>query len=91
MVVWSALEPSRLGRLLLENRPLTYVGRISYGLYLWHPLALRLVERANRGWGLGTAPLLVTHVAVSLLVATLSFTLFERPILNFKERFRYGT
>jgi peptidoglycan/LPS O-acetylase OafA/YrhL len=90
VVVWSALEPSRLGRLLLENRALTYVGRISYGLYLWHPLALRLIERANRGWRLGAAPLLVTNLAVSLLVATLSFTLFERPILNFKERFRYG-
>jgi peptidoglycan/LPS O-acetylase OafA/YrhL len=90
VVVWSALEPRPLGRLLLENRALTYVGRISYGLYLWHPLTMRLVTRANRDWSLGLVPLLLTNLAVSLLVAALSFTLFERPILGFKERFRYG-
>ncbi len=63
---------------LLSLRPLRYVGRISYGLYLWHfPLFILLnpARTGLDGWGL-----LTLRLAVTGLVATASFYLVEQPI-----------
>ena len=56
-----------------------FVGRISYGLYLWHyPLALLVRQH------LGVAGLPVTLV-VSFILAVVSWYLIERPFM------RHGT
>jgi peptidoglycan/LPS O-acetylase OafA/YrhL len=58
--------------------PVRYVGRISYGLYLWHyPLFLWLNSQHT---GLAGHRLLALRVAVTFAVATASFYLVERPI-----------
>ncbi|HEX5531775.1 MAG TPA: acyltransferase [Methylomirabilota bacterium] len=81
--------PTRLSRLLLENRPLVWVGRISYGLYLWHFPIFRGMLNPTRMGKLGiTGPALFTvRFAVAFLVAALSFWLLERPFLRMKRRF----
>jgi peptidoglycan/LPS O-acetylase OafA/YrhL len=81
--------PSRLSRLLLENRPLVWVGRISYGLYLWHFPIFNGVLNPTRMAKLGiTGPALLTlRFAIAFLVAALSFSLIERPFLRLKRRF----
>jgi peptidoglycan/LPS O-acetylase OafA/YrhL/lysophospholipase L1-like esterase len=62
----------------LSVAPLRYVGRISYGMYLWHfPLFIYL---DNARTGLTGYPLFAVRVAVTLVVATASFYLIERPI-----------
>jgi peptidoglycan/LPS O-acetylase OafA/YrhL len=66
---------------VLSLRPLRYIGRISYGLYLYHwPLYQWLtVERLHlSGW-----PLFGVRGVASLAVAALSFRFLETPI-------RYG-
>jgi peptidoglycan/LPS O-acetylase OafA/YrhL len=61
------------------------VGRISYGLYLWHwPVFLVCTETRL---GLGFWPTLVVRVAVTFAAAGLSWRLVERPVLMFKRRF----
>ncbi len=62
----------------LANPVFVYVGRISYGLYLWHfPLfALLDAERVHL-YGL---PLLAVRFAVTFVVATASYYLVELPI-----------
>jgi peptidoglycan/LPS O-acetylase OafA/YrhL len=60
----------------LDWRPLAYLGRISYGVYLWHYLFI--------WWGL---PWPVV-IALSLLVASASYALIERPFLRLKDRLR---
>ena len=62
----------------LGNPAFVYLGRISYGVYLWHfPLfALMDAERMHL-YGL---PLLAVRVAVTLVVATASYYLVELPI-----------
>ncbi len=60
----------------LRWSPLAYIGRISYGIYLWHYLLI--------WWGL---PWPVV-VGISVLVASLSYALIERPFLRLKDRLR---
>ncbi len=74
----------------LEIRPARYLGKISYGLYVYHfPIIWFVARMADLGI---KDPILKPLTAVVALVATivlasLSFYLLERPILNLKDRF----
>ena len=69
----------------LQLRPLVFVGVISYGVYLLHMLAANTVRPlANAQHGVAVFAL---TVVVVLLAATLSYRIFETPILRFKRRF----
>ena len=64
--------------MLLGLAPIRFVGRISYGLYLWHyPLFIWLDHERT---GLYGVRLLALRVGVTLLVASASFFFVERPI-----------
>jgi peptidoglycan/LPS O-acetylase OafA/YrhL len=76
VAVWSASH-ARPGA-LLASAPLRWIGRISYGIYLWHWPVIVLLTSSRTG--LARPALLVAQVAVTLLAATLSFHLVERPI-----------
>jgi peptidoglycan/LPS O-acetylase OafA/YrhL len=71
--------------------PLIYLGRISFGLYVFHLLAIQVVEIyksifALSGWygyiGGAAASLLLT-----IIMAALSYRFLETPFLRLKERF----
>ena len=62
---------------MLAARPLQAVGRISYGLYLWHWPAFLVVNRAHTGL---TGPMLAARFAITFALAFLSYRLVEQPI-----------
>ncbi len=63
---------------LLSLRPLPYLGKISYGMYLWYWPVL-LVMTAQRTHLAGVA-LLAARLAVIVAIAAVSFHLIESPI-----------
>jgi peptidoglycan/LPS O-acetylase OafA/YrhL len=62
----------------LANPLFVYLGKISYGLYLWHfPLFLLLDAERMHLYGL---PLLAVRIGATVVVATASYYLVELPI-----------
>lgn len=77
VILW-ALSGRAVG--ILKLRPLVYVGRISYTFYLVHLAAITIVRQHLHHHSVWIA------LAVSLLYATLSWHLMERPILKGDDR-----
>jgi peptidoglycan/LPS O-acetylase OafA/YrhL len=63
---------------VLSVAPLVFVGRISYGLYLYHWPLFLVIDHAHTG--LLGAPLLAVRLAATFSVAIASYYLLEEPI-----------
>jgi peptidoglycan/LPS O-acetylase OafA/YrhL len=88
---------SLLGR-FLSTRWLRYVGKISYGIYLMHYPIFVLWARFIASENFLPSNLLarnllafVGQILLAILAATISWRLFEQPILRLKERFPSGS
>ncbi|MCP4087542.1 MAG: acyltransferase [Actinomycetia bacterium] len=63
------------------------IGKLSYGIYLFHMIVVNVVERAMGEAMAGyTAVLFLTTLAATIGVASLSWRYFESPILAHKKR-----
>jgi peptidoglycan/LPS O-acetylase OafA/YrhL len=65
-------------RSALSVAPLVFVGKISYGVYLYH-WPIYVVVDADRV-GFGGAPLVLVRLGFTFVVAAASFFFFEQPI-----------
>jgi peptidoglycan/LPS O-acetylase OafA/YrhL len=85
LITLGATGGTRIGTLLLANRPLTFLGLISYSLYLWHYPLLAAAQASGWMSGVRFAPWLVVGlfmVPLILLVAWLSWRYVEQPFLR---------
>jgi peptidoglycan/LPS O-acetylase OafA/YrhL len=78
---------------VLELRPLLYLGQISYGLYVLHPLIIGLARwtfhRLGRPYPNQPAVMFVILVAATIVVAACSWHLYEKPLNDLKRRFDF--
>ena len=82
------------GRVWLDYPAIDFVGKISFGIYIYHPLVIFALAAAKRhalpdalSGGAAEVGLYLVVVAATMLVAWLSYALVERPILRFKARY----
>ncbi|MEA2373852.1 MAG: hypothetical protein QOD53_315 [Thermoleophilaceae bacterium] len=74
-------------RRVLAWRPLLWVGRVSYGAFLFHVAVLEQLKRWDFGsWANDVTPYLWFPVALAgtLAIAAVSWYAFERPLLSLK-------
>lgn len=76
----------------LDNPVMRYIGRISYGLYLYHYPVYRALGVLPEDHGSTPAPLWMGAVAIAatFALASLSYALIESPILRFKDRLKFA-
>jgi peptidoglycan/LPS O-acetylase OafA/YrhL len=93
IIISLQLGPPKLLKLFLEGSILVWIGRLSYGLYLWHKLVyvimdsvLPLISVRSSTMQLIVLPLLI-KVGSALLVASASYYFLEKPFLSLKKRF----
>ena len=78
LIVAVAADKTSPVALLLSLAPFVFIGKISYALYLWHPIILYAFHRTT----------VVAEVALSFVAATLSYYVVELPFLRLKRRDR---
>jgi peptidoglycan/LPS O-acetylase OafA/YrhL len=73
--------------LRLENKAFHYLGKISYGLYMYHPLAIVIAIKLLSLAGI-TAPAFqyLTSVLLTILIAGLSYEYFEAYFIRKKAK-----
>ncbi|WP_409527079.1 acyltransferase family protein [Rhizobium sp. P32RR-XVIII] len=80
-------------RRLLQLPPIVAIGRVSYGVYLFHPIVLSLLVKAQ-AWipvdvsEQGPGRFAVGTIA-TLMVASISWLAFEKPLNQLKRHFPY--
>lgn len=81
VIIW----PPKFALLILRFAPLVWIGRVSYGLYLWHwPVREFIYQRRILPASFAE---LMTAVVLSLLFTTLSYYVVEKRFLRWKKRF----
>ncbi len=75
----------------LEYKWISYLGKISYGLYLYHViavvLAINIMKHIQPGSAVAYNFLLYTiSIAVTILICVASFELLEKPLLRYKDK-----
>lgn len=91
IIVTVAANPRNVIR--VENRAFEYLGTISYGLYMFHMIAVYMTSATFKAWRwwegnlwLYCAGYYIMACGMTVLLAHLSYRWFEKPFLRLKDR-----
>ncbi len=91
MLIFWSLKPPGYVKSVLNWRPLAYVGKISYGIYIfhwpilhWYERSLGIDNRSDIGWAF-----FALYSTTVIVAAAISYHLLEKPFLNLKRWFQY--
>ena len=75
-------------KISLENKYFNYLGNISYGLYMYHPIGIMLAIFLTVAIGHPTNWLIYPlSLLFTIIIAGLSYRYFETYFLKFKHKF----
>ena len=72
---------------ILDSAPLRYLGKISYGFYVYHTAVIWFILKFNIFFENGTLGIYLFALVITILIASLSFYLLEKPISDLKDKF----
>lgn len=87
LLILTGVGGDRLANALFGNRPMVFLGLVSYSLYLWHlPIIDWLIALPGLQplMGQGFTARLAVTLAATLAVATLSYVAVERPVMRWR-------
>ncbi len=75
----------------LSGSIISYLGKISYGLYIYHYFIIAIVVSLFKKYSLphylGAPEVFWTALILTIMISSLSYHLLEKPVLNLKTRF----
>lgn len=92
VVIILNVSTNKKGMLLLENKLFNFLGKISYGLYMYHMMivvfVIQMIAKIHGKIGVKENILIYfCSISLSILVAWLSYQYFEKPFLKLKSKF----
>ncbi len=95
-ILWILAHPSAVISRLLRSSILRFLGSISYGIYVWHLIVLRIInqlfmhgiqEGLYQHIGLMKYFPLICFLFLTILLASITYFLVEKPFMNLKNFF----
>lgn len=84
VILWIATHKSSKVNYLLQIKPLVWIGKTSYGIYLWHAAAISFT--AQFSWFPATK--LLVALILTFAATAISYYVIELPFLRQKEHFK---
>ncbi len=84
LIIFLALQSKLLGL-----KPFPYLGKISYGLYAYHAMAIFLLDKVVPQGSWVKLLMIPAKFLIAIAIASLSYKFIETPILKLKERFTF--
>jgi len=83
------LATNNNGGLILENKIFNYLGKISYGLYMYHVIAIVICIQLFNFFGILNYHifLLLTCLSVTILLASISYKFIEKRFISLKTKY----
>jgi peptidoglycan/LPS O-acetylase OafA/YrhL len=83
VIIWIANRRKGVGNKILECGPMVWIGKTSYGIYLWHSIAFAYIHQIE-----ATPKFkLLAALALTLSLTAISYYALELPFLKLKKRF----
>ncbi len=89
VMLLAVLETQWSAKRVLQNRALRAIGKVSYGIYLWHYFVFYVLSRHTRSWNPGGR--VIVGVALTTVAVLFSWYVVERPSLKLKRRLEAPT
>lgn len=93
-IIMNAASGRSIFHFFLDHPVITYFGKISYGIYMYHGLVVVLMVKALNllaGFSFNVTQTVVLDVLVlagTILVAGASYEFFEKPMIKLKDKFQ---
>ncbi len=91
LIIWSAISPQAIK--INRYKIFIYLGRISYGLYIFHLLGIKVSGLMLKSFTAAPAVMMILHFSAALLltiiISMISYNILEKPFLKLKKKFTF--